>query len=118
MKAILVNDEEEKLERQDEELWNSSKGNGNNAYSLNYCIDDDLEEENHYENHLKFKKQVLERDLFDGLYKGKDRKKHHDEDFIFKNLYNPRPSTAAVTSSQNALRPRVKKPYILSDNSK
>ena len=48
----------------------------NNTYSLNYCIDDDLEEDNHYENHLKFKKQVLERDLYENeILGGKDGKR-------------------------------------------
>jgi hypothetical protein len=89
-------------------------------YSLNYCIDDDLEEDNHYENHLKFKKQVLERDLFENVNYKPDKKKKHDEEYIFKNLYNPRPATAIELGISEKLKVRkpLKKNYLASENTK
>jgi hypothetical protein len=49
-----------------------------------------------------------------------DKKKKHNEEYIFKNLYNPRPATAIELGISEKLKVRkpLKKNYLASENTK
>jgi hypothetical protein len=92
--------------------------------SLNYYIEDDKEEENNYETFLKFKKKALERDLeedrHDRLSGKAKRKQQHEEEQLFKQLYevqqdhhpHPRPVLTHQTN-RGVNRGRKAMPFII-----